>query len=92
VTCIVAMNELSSCSITLMKDSWAINCKMCLSSCWAVDGSGECRASYKVKQLNHVSGGLDCGCAWSLTMRLILLAYFYTTQLPFMNSACTWGC
>ena len=30
--------------------------KMCPSSRWAVDGNKECRASYKVKQLNHVFG------------------------------------
>jgi len=37
--------------------SWNIDFKLCPSSCWAVDCDDECRASYKVKQLNHVSGG-----------------------------------
>jgi len=40
-----------------MKDSWSIDCKLCPSTCWALDGNDEWRASYKVKQLNHVSEG-----------------------------------
>jgi len=56
VTCIVshqAMNYLAA-----LPPWWNIDCTLCPSSWWAVDGNDVCRASCKVKQLNHVSGGL----------------------------------
>ena len=60
MTCIATRNELPSCFTTLMKYSWNNDWTLW----WAVDGNGVCRAFYKIKQLNHVSGVLPVACLY----------------------------